>query len=119
MRGRTGVTTSAVAAPGWAGNQTTVKAALTDMQTHGVDVVRWWMFQEFNGNNGVELDTNGVPTGAAGGTLVADIQSALALAAQIGVHYNFTLFSFDNFVLATGRHDLGAHHHEQREPQRS
>jgi len=83
-----------------------VKAALQDMQSHGADVIRWWMFQEFNGNNGVDLDSSGVPTGNAGGTLVADIQAALSLAAQVGVHYNFTLFSFDNFVLQTGRHDL-------------
>jgi hypothetical protein len=91
---------------GVAGNSTTVKAALHDMQSHGADVIRWWMFQELNGNNGVELDSNGIPTGNARGTLVADIQAALSLAAQVGVHYNFTLFSFDDFVLSSGRQDL-------------
>jgi len=91
---------------GVAGNSSTVKSALQDMQSHGADVIRWWMFEELNGNNGVALDGNGVPTGSASGTLVADIQAALSLAAQVGVHYNFTLFSFDNFVLSSGRHDL-------------
>jgi|CZKU01.1.fsa_nt_gi hypothetical protein len=91
---------------GVAGDATTVKAALQDMQSHGADVIRWWMFQELNGNNGVELDSSGIPTGHARGTLVTDIQAALSIAAAVGVHYNFTLFSFDNFVLSSGRHDL-------------
>jgi hypothetical protein len=91
---------------GVAGNSAVIKAALQDMHSHGADVIRWWMFQEFNGNNGVELDSNGIPTGNARGTLAADIQTALALAAQVGVHYNFTLFSFDNFVFSSGRHDI-------------
>jgi hypothetical protein len=64
------------------------------------------MFQELNGQNGVALDANGIPTGTAGGTLVTDIQTALSLAAQVGVHYNLTLFSFDNFVLGSGRNDM-------------
>ncbi|MCL2450644.1 MAG: endo-1,4-beta-glucanase [Polyangiaceae bacterium] len=90
---------------GVAGNSSTVKSALQDMQSHGADVIRWWMFEEINGQNGLALDGSGVPAGGAGGTLVADIQAALSLAAQVGVHYNFTLFSFDNFVL-TGHTDL-------------
>jgi hypothetical protein len=93
-------------ATGVAQDTATVKAALQDMQSHGVDVIRWWMFQQFNGNNGVALDSSGIPTGNAGGTLVADIQAALALAAQVGVHFNFTLFSFDNFGIKTGQYDL-------------
>lgn len=93
-------------ATGVAGNSATVKAALQDMQSHGADVIRWWMFQELNGNNGVELDANGIPTGNARGTLVADVQAALSLAAQVGVHYNFTLFSFDDFVFSAGRYDI-------------
>lgn len=91
---------------GVAGNSAVVKAALQDMHSHGADAIRWWMFQELNGNNGLELDSNGIPTGNARGTLATDIQNALSLAAQIGVHYNFTLFSFDDFVLTTGRHDM-------------
>jgi hypothetical protein len=76
------------------------------MKSHGVDVIRWWMFQEFNGT-GPALDSNGIPTGLAAGTTVADIQAALAAAAQIGVHFNFTLFSFDNFTVNQYNHDLG------------
>jgi hypothetical protein len=94
------------ALPGVAQNTTKVQAALQDMQSHGVDVIRWWMFPAFTGDNGVALDGSGIPTGSAGGTLLADIHSALALAAQVGVHYNFTLFSFDNFGIQTGRHDM-------------
>jgi hypothetical protein len=92
---------------GVAGNSTQIKAALTDMHSHGVDVVRWWMFQEFNGNAGPALDSNGIPTGKAAGTTVADIQAALSIAAEVGVHYNFTLFSFDNFTVNGTNHDLG------------
>jgi hypothetical protein len=76
-------------------NQATIQSDLTDMQTHGVDVIRWWMLQQLEGD-AVVFDSNGSPTGV-GGTLVADIQAALDLAAQVGVHYNFTLFSFDDF----------------------
>jgi hypothetical protein len=77
-------------------NQAPIQADLTDMQSHGVDVIRWWMLQKLEGD-AVQFDGAGTPTGV-GGTLVADIQAALALAAQIGVHYNFTLFSFDDFA---------------------
>jgi hypothetical protein len=80
--------------PGVSGNRAAVLADLQDMRSHGVDVVRWWMFEAMY--DGVEFDANGNPTGL-GGTTVADIQAALDLAAQAGVHYNFTLFSFDDF----------------------
>jgi hypothetical protein len=80
---------------GVSGNQAAIKADLQDMQSQGVDVIRWWMLQQLSGD-AVTFDSNGNPTGA-GGTLVADIQAALDLAAQVGVHYNLTLFSFDDF----------------------
>jgi hypothetical protein len=83
-----------------------IQSDLMSMQSHGVDVIRWWMFQEFNGT-GPALDSSGIPTGLANGTVVADIKAALALAKQIGVHYNFTLFSFDNFTVNSTNHDLG------------
>jgi hypothetical protein len=89
---------------GVAGNQANIKTDLMSMQSHGVDVIRWWMFQELNGN-GMAL-SNGIPTGQAAGTLVTDIQTALSLAAEIGVHYNFTLFSFDDFHIVTGGQDI-------------
>jgi hypothetical protein len=77
-------------------NQTAIRADLSDMHANGVDVIRWWMLQQLEGE-AVTFDANGNPTGT-GGTLVADIQAALDLAAQVGVHYNFTLFSFDAFA---------------------
>ena len=80
---------------GVSGNQSAIQSDLQDMQSHGVDVIRWWMLQALEGD-AVQFDSTGTPTGA-GGTLVADIQAALDLAAQVGVHYNFTVFSFDNF----------------------
>ncbi len=79
-------------------NTATIQTALQDMKTHGVDVVRWWMFQQIDGTCGLAVDSTGTPTGAAGGTAIADIQAALALAKQVGVHFNFTLFSFDDFI---------------------
>jgi hypothetical protein len=90
---------------GVSGNQAAIKSDLADMQSHGVDVVRWWMLQQL-ASDAVTFDASGKPTGAVGGTLVADIQAALALAAETGVHYNFTLFSFDDF--AASGNDNGA-----------
>jgi|HubBroStandDraft_1064217.scaffolds.fasta_scaffold01951_5 hypothetical protein len=81
---------------GVSGNQVAIKADLQDMSSHGVDVVRWWMLQQLAGE-AVQFDATGTPTGT-GGSLIADIQAALAIASQVGVHYNFTLFSFDDFV---------------------
>jgi hypothetical protein len=86
---------AAWSSPGVSANKAAVLADLQDMQSHGVDVVRWWMFEQLEGE-AVTFDANGNPTGL-GGTAVADIQAALDLAAQAGVHYNFTLFSFDDF----------------------
>ena len=77
-------------------NQSAIMTDLQDMKSNGVDVIRWWMLQELEGD-AVQFDAGGTPTGT-GGTLVADIQAALDLAAQAGVHYNFTIFSFDDFA---------------------
>jgi hypothetical protein len=80
-------------------NQAAILSDLQTMHAQGVDVIRWWMLEQLEGD-AVKFDSNGNPTGA-GGTLVADIQAALALAAQAGVHYNFTIFSFDDFAPST------------------
>jgi hypothetical protein len=64
------------------------------MKANGVDVIRWWMHPYFTGG-GVTFN-GGSPTGL-GGTEVADITAALALAAEVGVYLKLTLFSFDNF----------------------
>ncbi|MGO9837522.1 MAG: endo-1,4-beta-glucanase [Polyangiaceae bacterium] len=88
-----------VSAWGETGVSQNESAITTDLQTmhgKGVDVIRWWMLQQLEGD-AVQFDSNGNVTGT-GGTLIADIQAALSLAAQVGVHYNFTLFSFDDFA---------------------
>jgi hypothetical protein len=77
-------------------NQSAIMPDLMDMHDSGVDVIRWWMLQKLEGD-AVTFDSSGTPTGT-GGTLVADIQAALSLAATVGVHYNFTIFSFDDFA---------------------
>src|SRR5579862_7300676 len=77
-------------------NQAAIQTDLQDMQSHGVDVVRWWMLEKLEGD-AVQFDGTGTPTGT-GGTLIADIQAALSIAAQVGVHYDFTIFSFDDFA---------------------
>src|SRR5262245_12971009 len=62
--------------------------SLMDMKAHGVDLVRWWVFPNFQAG-GVVFDTTGAPTGL-GGTTAADIAAALDDAAQAGVHIQFT-----------------------------
>jgi len=77
-------------------NQSAIMPDLMDMQANGVDVIRWWMLQKLEGD-AITFDSSDTPTGT-GGTLVADIQAALLLATTVGVHYNFTIFSFDDFA---------------------
>jgi len=73
--------------------------SLQDMQANGVDVIRWWVFPNFQAG-GVAFDASGAPTGFASST-TTDIAAALDIAAQASVHIQFTLFSFDNFKTAT------------------
>jgi hypothetical protein len=79
---------------GIAANQSAVRTQMQDMKASGVDVIRWWMHPNFT-STGVAFN-GGTPTGLAS-TEVADINAALALAAEVGVHLKLTLFSFDNF----------------------
>ena len=85
---------SAWCAPGVSRNPR-VATAFADMRAHGVDAIRWWVWPDLRGD-GVALDAGGTPTGI-GGTTYADIEAALALAAQADLHIQFCLFSFDNF----------------------
>jgi hypothetical protein len=78
--------------------------AMQDMKANGVDTIRWWVFPNFNAG-GVAFDGSGSPTGLAG-TTAADIAAALDIAAQAGVHIQFTLFSFDNFKTTNNTHNL-------------
>lgn len=80
---------------GVAANMTTVMNQLADMRANGADAIRWWVWPNINAGN-VVLDGSGTPTGL-GATVINDVNAALAIAAQIGVHIQFTFFSFDNF----------------------
>jgi hypothetical protein len=75
------------------------------MRAHGVDIIRWWVWPDFRGD-GVALAADGTPLGL-GGTTLADVDRALELAAETGIHIQFCLFSFDNFkpdrTLSNGR----------------
>lgn len=90
-------------ARGIAQNRSAARQDLEDMKANGVDVIRWWMHPVFF-NGGVGFDGSGMPTGL-GGSELADIDAALSLAAEVGVHLKLTLFSFDNF-----RDDASAGH---------
>ena len=80
---------------GVAGAKAARTTDLTDMKNNGVDVVRWWMFPDLRGD-GIKLDSSKTPSGL-GGTLVADINAALDIAAQLDIHIKLTLFSFNEF----------------------
>ena len=80
---------------GVAGAKAARTTDLTDMKNNGVDVVRWWMFPDLRGD-GIKLDSSKTPSGV-GGTLVADINAALDIAATLDMHIKLTLFSFNDF----------------------
>ncbi len=69
--------------------------AMQQMKSAGVSVVRWWMFPRFL-TDSIEWSSDGAPSGI-GGSLVADVREALALAEQHDVYVMLTPFSFDNF----------------------
>lgn len=70
-------------------------ADLGDMQKHGANVIRWWIFPDFRGD-GVTFDGSNVPTGVTA-TALADVGKALELADQANVLLLPTFFSFDGF----------------------
>ncbi|CAN95883.1 hypothetical endo-1,4-beta-glucanase [Sorangium cellulosum So ce56] len=80
---------------GISGKKSQVLADLQDMRANGVDVVRWWIYPRFYGDQ-INFDGQGNPTGL-GGTSTQDILAALELADQAQVNVMFTLFSFDGF----------------------
>ncbi|WP_233562189.1 endo-1,4-beta-glucanase [Sorangium cellulosum] len=84
---------------GISGKKNQVLADLQDMRAHGVDMVRWWIYPRFYGDQ-ITFDGQGNPTGL-GGTSVQDILAALELAEQAEVNVMFTLFSFDGFYKTT------------------
>ncbi|WP_437275481.1 endo-1,4-beta-glucanase [Sorangium sp. So ce375] len=80
---------------GISGKKSKVLADLQDMRANGVDVVRWWIYPRFYGDQ-INFDAQDNPTGL-GGTSTQDILAALELADQAQVNVMFTLFSFDGF----------------------
>lgn len=72
-----------------------ILAELEAMKDAGVSVIRWWVLPDFRGA-GIVLDGTETPTGL-GGTIVADLETALELAAQADVYLMPCLFSFDGF----------------------
>ncbi|WP_437605891.1 endo-1,4-beta-glucanase [Sorangium sp. So ce834] len=80
---------------GVSGKRSQVLSDLQDMRANGVDVVRWWIYPRFYGDQ-INFDGQGNPTGL-GGTSTQDILAALELADQAQVNVMFTLFSFDGF----------------------
>ncbi|WP_437934733.1 endo-1,4-beta-glucanase [Sorangium sp. So ce341] len=80
---------------GVSGKKSQVLSDLQDMRANGVDVVRWWIYPRFYGDQ-INFDGQGNPTGL-GGTSTQDILAALELAEQAQINVMFTLFSFDGF----------------------
>jgi hypothetical protein len=82
---------------GVSGDKEGFTAAIKEMKDNGVDAIRWWMFPDLR-SDGIVLDspTSKNVTGV-GGTLLADIDAALSIAAEQDVHIVLTIFSFDNF----------------------
>lgn len=72
-----------------------VARELEELANHGVSVLRWWVFPDFRGD-GVSFDTEERPLGL-GGSALADLEHALALAEAHDLYLMLTLFSFDNF----------------------
>lgn len=86
---------SAWSTGGLSTTQPAVSSSMGSMKTAGVNVIRWWMFPRFVSNS-IVWGADGAPSGVTG-TLIADIQAALALAEQNNVYLMLTPFSFDNF----------------------
>ena len=76
-----------------------VAADLADMRASGADVVRWWVWPNLR-VNAVNFDAAGTPLGLAGSVL-DDLEAALALAARSDLHVQLCIFSFDNFKPGT------------------
>jgi hypothetical protein len=80
---------------GVAANSADISSKMADMQSGGVNVIRWWMFPRFL-SDGLQFGSDGAPSGI-GGSITADIEKALELAEQHDVFIMLTPFSFDNF----------------------
>ena len=79
--------------------QSSVRSAMAAQKAAGASVIRWWMFPRLVSSS-IQWGADNAPSGI-GGTLVADIQAALALAEQNNVYLMLTPFSLDNFQPST------------------
>ncbi len=71
-----------------------------EMKSHGVNLVRWWMFPDFRGD-GVLFDEFNKPIGV-NSTVLEDLSTALELAQAHDLYLMLTLFSFDGFKPVDG-----------------
>ena len=76
---------------GVADNTTKVNSDLADMNSNGVDVVRWWMFSD--GRSGITYNASGTPTGLAPG-FFEDMDSAISIAKANNIYLVPSLFDF-------------------------
>jgi len=74
-------------------------SALKTMKTAGANVIRWWMFPRLF-SDGLSFNPDNTPA-AIGGSITADVATALRLADANDVYLILTLFSFDNFRTST------------------
>lgn len=72
-----------------------VDADMKAMKAGGVSVIRWWMWPRFL-TESIPFGADGAPSGV-GGSLLADVEEALALAEKNDLYLMLTPFSFDNF----------------------
>ncbi len=87
-------------------------AELRDMASHGIKVVRWWVWPEF-WTDAITFADDGTPNPLAQ-SAIDDALKALELADDAGVRIMFCLFSFDGFrptrelygIKMTGYHDI-------------
>lgn len=81
--------------------------ALSQIKASGASVVRWWMFPRL-WSDGILYDATDTPAGVSDG-LLADLETALALAEHHDVYLMLTLFSFDSFTPAGEVSGIYAH----------
>jgi len=90
---------SAWGQPGVASARAQFSDEISQMKAAGVNVIRWWMFPRF-WTEAITFDGEDTPSGI-GGTLLADVEAALALAEENDVYVMLTPFSFDSFTPTT------------------
>jgi hypothetical protein len=78
---------------GVSGNTAEVERKFQAMQSVGMRIVRWWVFE--GGSPQITRDGGGTPTGL-NSNVYRDMDAALALGARYGISFNFVLFGSTN-----------------------